>query len=112
MISKLSEEAALDFLMTSEFEDSYSPSEMKEMLLKYRYFYRILHSRFERVKDDKEFDISKLQEVVDNLQRSLLRSQADCVKKQDEINNLVVRKLSFKERILGKIILPNENKGI
>ena len=38
MISELTDEEILDFLMTSDFEDSYSPDELKYLLLKWRYF--------------------------------------------------------------------------
>lgn len=112
MISKLSDEAALDLLMTSEFEENYSPAEMKEMLLRYRYFYRILYSRSERIKEDRDFELSRLQERINLIENQLLISQSECARMQDVINNLTFRKLTWKERIFGKIILTDENKGI
>ena len=48
MISELTDEEILDFLMTSDFEDSYSPEELKYLLLKWRYFYRLHQGRFEK----------------------------------------------------------------
>ena len=112
MISKLSDEAALDLLMTSEFEENYSPAEMKEMLLRYRYFYRILYSRFERMKEDRDFDLNRMLERIKLLENQFVGSQSECARMKDEINSLMFRKLTWKERIFGKIILTDENKGI
>jgi hypothetical protein len=112
MISKLSDEDALDILMTSDFDDNYSPKEMKEMLLKYRYFYRILHSRHERISSDKNFEIERLSDKISTLENSVTSLQVDMIGQADEIISLKSRKLSWKERFTGKIITNDEDKGI
>ena len=47
MISELRDEEILDFLMTSDFEQEYKPEEFKYLLMKWRFFYRILNGRYE-----------------------------------------------------------------
>ena len=60
MISELKDEEILEFLMTSEFEGDYSPVELKYLLIKWRYFYRLVNGRLERVTTDSEGKIKKL----------------------------------------------------
>jgi hypothetical protein len=110
MISKLSDEDALDLLMTSDFHDDISPKELKEMLFRYRYFYRILHSRLERVSQDNDFEKSKLMERCDLLNGMLMDLQIKCVTKDEKIDNMRKRKLTLRERISGKIIDKDEDK--
>lgn len=109
MISKMSDEDALNMLMTSEFEDSYSPVEYKEMLLKYRYFYRLLHSKMERINGDNEFEISKLNDVLEEERKRSLMFEYIAVRSKEEVEQIKNRKLSWKERLTGKIISDNEN---
>ena len=52
-IKELTDTDILDFLMTSEFEDNYSPEELKYLLTKWRYFYRLSHGKYNRLKDEK-----------------------------------------------------------
>ena len=109
MISKMSDESALDMLMTSEFEDSFSPTEYKEMLLRYRYFYRILHSKYERAKSDVDFITEKATERIALLENRIFELEVQNAGKQDIINSMSGRKLTLKERLKGKIILDDEN---
>jgi len=60
-ISELSDEDVLNFLMTSEFTDDYSPTELKYLLVKWRYFYRLSQGRNEQIKVKGEGDIQQLE---------------------------------------------------
>jgi len=112
MISKLNDEDALDMLMTSEFEEKYSPMEYKSMLLKWRYFYRILFSRMERMKGDRDFEIEKLKEQIGSSEAKAFRYEAISMQRQEIITRMKGRKLTWKERITGKIIIQeDEDKG-
>lgn len=105
----MSDETALEMLMTSEFEDTYSPAEYKEMLLRYRYFYRILYSKYERQKTDGEFEVEKLKEILANSESKVFNLQVDAVKKNDKIKTMSNRKLTLRERLTGKIIQKDED---
>ena len=97
MINKLNDDEILDFLMTSDFEGDFKPDELKYLLNKWRYFYRILHGAIERLKVQNDGIIRNLN--VKN------------VKNEDKIEFMKNKKLTWKERFLGKIITKeDENK--
>jgi hypothetical protein len=110
-MKNLNEEEILDYLMTSDFSESLSPDELKNLLLKFRHFYRINFSRSNSIEMEKkrfDYEIEQLK-----------------IEKQSEINNLsdsntqllniyksiTSRKLTFLERLLGKI-KPKSNEII
>ena len=108
MISELKDDEILDFLMTSEFEDDYSPSELKYLLVKWRYFYRILHGNSERKTIKLEGDIKDLNEDLDNANKKISNLQSEILSKENIISGLKNRNLSWKERITGKIITKED----
>jgi len=110
MISELNDEEILDFLMTSDFEEEYSPKELKYFLLKWRFFYRVIYGKLENTKVSNEFEIKELKEQLESIKNSLIREQFINTQKEDTINSMKTRKLTFKERLTGKIILKNEDK--
>jgi len=111
MISELNDEQILDLLMTSEFEVDLSPTEFKFLLRKWRYFYRLLHGRLERDKDDFEFKIKNLEVNIHSMNEDNYKLLVENAKKDDFIDQMKNRKLSFKERLTGKIITKeDENK--
>ena len=99
MISELTDEEILDFLMTSEFENEYKDEEFKYLLFKWRYFYRLLHGKVDLIKTDKNFEIVGLKSEIERLKTL-----------NNEILMLKNRKLTLRERLSGKIIQKNENK--
>jgi hypothetical protein len=109
MISNLDNDEILDFLMTSDFEGDYKPEELKYLLVKWRYFYRLLNGKYELVKTDSEGDIKKLKEEIllkDQKFNKVLVENADL---KNKIDILKSKKLSLKERFTGKIINNDEN---
>jgi hypothetical protein len=108
MISELNDEEILNFLMTSDFEQEYKPEELKYLLLKWRYFYRILNGRAELYKTNKEAEISHLDEEIKMLKSQILDHQFRLSEKENQISSMKTRKLSLKERISGKIITKED----
>jgi hypothetical protein len=104
MISELNDEEILELLMTSEFDGDFSPKELKYLLLKYRYFYRMLHGRLERVKTDNEGAIENLNDKINSLNITVTNLQVENANKENTIHGLENRKLTWKERWTGKII--------
>jgi hypothetical protein len=103
MISELKDDEILEFLMTSDFEGDYSPTELKYLLTKWRYFYRILNGRSDRDVQNLEYQIRSKDLQIENL-------KSEVVNKDDIITTMKNRNLTFKERWSGKIILnKNEN---
>lgn len=104
MISELNDEEILELLMTSEFDGDFSPKELKYLLLKYRYFYRMLYGRLERVKTDNEGVIENLNDKINSLNTSVTNLQVENANKENTIHGLKNRKLTWKERFAGQII--------
>ena len=109
-IKELTDEEILDFLMTSEFEDSYSPEELKYLLYKWRYFYRLFNGKFERYKTDKEHENKQLIGQVDLNNNSVINLQVEVANRDNTIELLKNRKLTWKERFSGKIITKEDDK--
>lgn len=110
MISELKDDEILDFLMTSEFENDYKPEELKYLLFKWRYFYRVLYNNKELIKDEKIGEINKLKDEIEGLNCLIGSLMSESERKDLLIQNLKNRRLSLKERISGKIITnKNEN---
>ena len=108
-IKELSDEEILNFLMTSEFEDNYSPEELKYLLLKWRYFYRVFNGKLERIKEDSISDIKMLKDEIQSLKNSIVVLQTNVANKENLIDSMKNRKLTWKERFRGKII-TNEDE--
>lgn len=108
MISELKDDEILDFLMTSEFTDDYKPEELKYLIFKWRHFYRLLYSNKELIKTEKDGEINKLKDEIKSLNDSIGNLLESGSKKDMLIQNLKNRKLSFKERLYGKIIINDK----
>ena len=96
----------LEYLMTSDFNEGLTPDQLIELLVKFRYEYRVLSGK--NISSQKE--IEKLTINNDNL-TGLLKEREDrlkfeIAKLEDELHFLqpkLNRKLTFKERFFGKI---------
>jgi predicted RNase H-like nuclease (RuvC/YqgF family) len=89
----------LQYLMTSEFTEGFSPDELKKILLIFRKEYRKMESKnilLEREISNKEKEINKLEEDLESLKTKnqlLLNS----------VKRYRGKKLTLKERLVGKI---------
>lgn len=104
MISELSDDEILSFLMNSEYESDFSHKEIRYILLKWKYFYRVLYGKMERMKDTKENEIEMLRSEIEILKNEMKIVQKERADKENLISELKSRKLSWKERFTGKII--------
>lgn len=111
-INELSEEEILDFLMNSEFIGDYSPTELKYLLSKWKYFYRLNLAKVEQIKYSHDDSIIALNEKNDKLELLNKEFQVENLKLNDRINLIKSKKLTFKERWFGKIINKDENLQI
>jgi len=114
MIKELSDENILDFLMTSDLNDEYKPEELKFLILKFRYFYRILNGQFDRYKDVSDYDKNQLNNDIKLKSNHILKLESEKTELENLINSLKNKNLSFKERFKGKISweIKNENSEI
>lgn len=113
MISELNDEEILDFLMNSDYEGDFKPEEFRYLLHKWKYFYRILNGRAELAKVNHDGEIRQLLSEKETLSKSLFDVQVDSAQKEDTINSMKSRRLTWNERLKGKIILTkDENKNL
>jgi hypothetical protein len=96
--------------MNSDFEGDYSPTELKYLLTKWRYFYRILNGRSDRDVQKLEGDVQSLESQIHSKDLQIGNLKSEIINKDDIIITMKNRNLTFKERWSGKIILnKNEN---
>lgn len=99
----LANEDLLDYLMTSDFNENLSPDELKELLIKFRQFYRVKFSRVESMEMEKkkfDFEIEQLKHQFQLSNQQLIESNQHLL---NIYNSITSRKLTFLERLLGKI---------
>lgn len=103
-MNELSDDEILQFLMTSDLNERFRPEEYKFLIFKYRDFYKILHGKYQLHKIQSEKIISDLQNSNQQFRSQITDFE---VQKNIAINELESipkeRKLTFKERILGKV---------
>jgi hypothetical protein len=104
MIGELTDEQILEYLMTSDYIENYSPEEYKFLLSKFKYFYRILHGRYTLDKSQKDFKIEELNKTIESMSKIIEQEQIKSTQLQDKIDlSTKERKLTWKERWDGKI---------
>jgi hypothetical protein len=108
-LNNLSEDEILDYLMTSDFDDGLSPEQFKFLLLKFRNFYRLIACSVNLTKE--RMEQSKIEKEEKVKECDLKIEQVNCEKSEliNKVNAILNKKLTWKERILGKIIEGHEN---
>lgn len=107
-VQDFSDKDILNYLMVSEFNEGLTPDEFKFLLYKFRYLYRLSHGKTESLK----YDIEKLSAdnysitETNKVQISGLNQEKQNI--ESRYNSLVNRRLSWKERIKGKIIIKED----
>ena len=105
---ELTDKELLNFLLTSEFDENFSPDQHKFLLHKFRYFYRLSYAKYE----SSRFECETLQQEVDNVK--LLMDIATREKNaiisdlNEEVKSLRDRKLTIVERLSGKVSKPKK----
>lgn len=104
-MKELNDDDILEYLMTSDFIENHNPDEYKFLLHKFRFFYKILYGNHTRIKGDLTFQCSQQESIIQDLKNQLFLEQKKSAELKDEIDlKYKNRKLTFKERISGKII--------
>ena len=105
MISELTDEEILEYLMTSDIIENFRPDEYKYLIFKFREIYRILHGRHQLYKTDANKAIQELKSSEETSNKTIYDLQVLNANLSNEINTLKSpRKLTWKERLSGKTI--------
>jgi hypothetical protein len=112
-VQELSDTDIMNYLMTSEFNEGLTPDEFRFLLYKFRYQYRLIFNRHETLKVDYDRIDSDIKGYKENYTKNINNLTSERDKAETKYSLLLNRKLSWKERIKGKIILKeNEINGI
>lgn len=104
-----SEEDFINYLMTSDFDENHSPEELKFLLLKFRQFYRIKFSVNRSIDLEKKAYQSEIEQLKLDKQNQFNELTHRINHVVEVYNLLTTRKLTFMERLLGKLKpKPNE----
>ena len=109
MINDLSEDEILDYLMTSEFGEGLTQDEFRFLLLKLRNFYRVASCSITSHKERMEKAISDYIEIKKFSESRISEIENQKFKVENKLNNILNRKLTWKERLMGKINNNNED---
>lgn len=104
-MQKLTDDDILNYLMTSDFNDGLNLEEFKFLLKKFRYYYRLMKGKFDRLEVEKSGISKNLSEQKENYESIVTNLMSENAKCNNILDFLKSRKLSLKERWEGKIIL-------
>ena len=102
-IKKLDDEELLDYLMTSEHDDNINPDDFRYLLLKWRYYYRLLQGRNTMLNSEYLSHKDKYESNINNYEYNIKKIKKELNNYKMLIDSLENRNLSWKERLLGKI---------
>ncbi len=107
-VQDFSENDILSYLMTSEFNEGLTGDEFKFLLLKFRYHYRLMYARNESMKIEVEKNQLDLHSTREIYNKNVNNFEKEKQKFENKYNNLLNRKLTWKERFKGKIIIKDD----
>jgi len=108
-VYNLSDEELLDFLMTSEFDENFSIDQYRFLLKKFRNFYRVIYCSVSNYKDRMDNSLVEKKMKEEELEIKTKEFDYQTTELINKLNRIRNKKLTFKERILGKIIEGHEN---
>ena len=103
MAVEIKEEDLFQYLMNSDFHETYSPDEYRFLLNKWRYYYRMIHGQHSRLKDDLDMKLADVEKEKTECKKIVNESTQMVNDIKNKYNTLVSRDLTIKERFLGKI---------
>ena len=105
MINELSENEILDYLMTSDFVEGLTEDEFKFLLIKFRYYFRKSNAAVNKQKEALDNIYMEIHDLRKTTHNEIQESKLQVEEIENKYNSLVNRKLTWKERLYGKIIL-------
>lgn len=109
MITKLSEEEIINYLLTSEFNDGLTPDEFRFLLINFRNFFRVQVGKNDRLTNELIYSKKEKQDIIIEKNKLIDKILSEKAVIEDQFNFIKSRNLSWLERIKGKIIIKDEN---
>ena len=104
-MQNFSENDILSYLMTSDFNEGLTPDEFKFLLHRFRYHYRLAYGMNHNLKIELEGCKKLLEEKELCMKKNINNLNSERINSVEKYNQLINRKLTWKERIKGKIII-------
>jgi len=111
-MKEFSDEEMLSFLLTSEFNEGFSPDEFKFLLGSFRYHYRLLRGKCDRDQVSYDGKIRDKDNDIGVLNSSITKKDIEILALRESLDKIKNRKLTWWERITGKIKFEDENTGV
>jgi len=109
-MTELKDDEILEYLMTSDLNENLRTQDYKYLIFKFRYFYKSLYGSFQNYQIEREAFIKDIQSISDNLNKEKYNLQVENADLKNQIDlNSKPRKLTWKERLSGKIDLKKQN---
>ena len=107
---EINEEDVFQYLMTSDFHETYSPDEYRFLLNKWRYYYRALYGQHSRMKEDLDDKLGAIELEKETCRKTVAESESKVSDMEKKYQSLINKELSWTERLKGKIIqIENED---
>ena len=104
MAKTLNDEDLLEYLLTSEFNETLKTEEYKYLLLRFKAFYKMMYGRQKTQNSDMKFQIEQMtKEIVSFKKRIEIAQTEKAIAEDDLIKYTKKRKLTWKERYYGEI---------
>lgn len=108
MLKELEDDEILNYLMTSEFTEGLTPDEFKFLLYKFRNYYRVTQGKNELLKTEIDGRIRQFEDEKSLHSKQLNDVLIQKAEIENKFNFLKSKNLSLKERLLGKIIIKED----
>jgi len=95
----MSDEELFEYLMTSDLVENWNIGELRKMIIFFRNKVRSIHNS----KKVLDYKIDELEKAIEYQKRLALKKEIERKEWENKYIKLKSRKLSFKERLFGKI---------
>jgi hypothetical protein len=102
-MNELTDKDILEFLMTSDFNENLTPEESRFLLFKFRYFYRLQHSKMDGLNNVIVDLEKKLEDTQQEFKSKVFDLQSEMVLVKEQRDKIINKKLTLIERLTGKI---------
>ena len=104
---ELHEDDIFQYLLTSDFHETYSPDEYRFLMNKWRYYYRSLYGQYTRMRDDLEGNMKAIELEKESCKKLVSEAELKVQEIEEKYQSLIDKELTWKERWNGKITKPN-----
>jgi len=100
----LNDEDLLEYLLTSEYNETLKTEEYKYLLLRFKAFYKMMYGRQKTQNSEMEFQIEQMTKEIASFKKRIEIAQSEKAAAEDDLMKYAKkRKLTWTERYNGEI---------